>query len=159
MPDRIRELIELERKGETVDLSRLNKGFDAEVAARIAKVRQTIDRELTKGAESRQKRSHEKGAQPGWTKTVEEPACAETPQTEVSMEERKGILDNLKATVSTKETKGALAPWMGGLGLGCALLSLSYGTDRRSGDEDKESEKSATRRNPQFEGGTRPKRN
>ena len=37
--------------------------------------------------------------------------------------------------------------------------SISYGTDRGSGDEDKESEKSATRQNPQFEGETRPKRN
>ena len=37
--------------------------------------------------------------------------------------------------------------------------SILYGTDRGSGDEDKESEKSATHRNPQFEGGTRSKRN
>ena len=78
MPDRIRRPIEPEKEDEMVDSSRLNRGFDSEVAARIAKVRQTIDRELVKRAESHREGFYKKGVQLRSTKT--EPAHAEIPQ-------------------------------------------------------------------------------
>ena len=126
MSYRIRRLIELEKKGETLDSSRLNRGLDSEVAARVAKVRQTIDRELTERAESHQEGFHKKRVQLGLTKTDAGPVHAEIPQAGSGTEGRKRILEHLRAMASVEKTNETLSLWMAQLGLGCALLAVCW---------------------------------
>ena len=122
----LRRLIELEKKGTTVDSLGINRGLNSEEVARDDEARQVITRELTGRAESYQGRFNKEGVQHGLTETDVGPVHAETPQAGSGIEGYKRFLEHLGAMVNIKETKETLPLWMIQLGLGCALVSTCW---------------------------------
>ena len=74
----LRKMIELEKKGTTVDALGINRGLNSEEVVRDAKARQVMAHELTEWAESHQEIFGKKSVEHGLTETGVGTTHAET---------------------------------------------------------------------------------